>query len=293
MSNVKNIVLNDGNKIPELGYGVYLIDDREECAKLTLEAIKEGYRHIDTAQYYKNERAVGDAIRKSGIPREEFFVTTKIWISEYGYEKAKQAIDDSLRRLNIEYIDLMLLHQRYRDYIGAWKALEEAQKEGKIKSIGVSNFRIEELTNLLNNCNIVPSVNQIECHPYFQRNELKNFMKEHNIKTEAWFPLGHGNKKLLNDKTFISLAEKYNKTPAQIILRWHLQSNHIIFPKTIKVSHLQENLNIYDFELTEEDMNLINSMDKNKSFAQFPEWLNKIIYKSAEHIIYRTREDFD
>lgn len=290
---IKKIKLNDGNEIPELGYGVYLINDRKECTELVLKAIKEGYRHIDTAQYYRNERAVGDAIKLSGIPREEFFITTKIWINEYGYEKAKQAIEDSLRRLDVEYIDLMLLHQRYRDYIGAWKALEDAQREGKIKSIGVSNFRIEELTNLMEHSEIVPAVNQIECHPYYQREELKEFMKKNNIKTEAWYPLGHGDKKLLKEKVFMELGEKYNKSSAQIILKWHLQSNHIVFPKSIDLKHIKENIDLYDFELNEEEISRIKKLDKNSSYMQLPEWMIKLIYLSAEHIVYRKKEDFD
>lgn len=270
-----------------------MIGDRDTCKNIVSEAIKIGYRHFDTAQYYKNERAVGDAIRESGIPRKEFFVTTKIWISDYGYDKCKQAIEDSLKRLNIEYIDLVLLHQRYRDYIGAWKALEEAQKEGKIKSIGVSNFRIEELTNLLDNSNNIPVVNQIECHPYYQRKELKVFMKKYDIKTQAWFPLGHGDKKLLKEKVFVELGTKYNKTPAQIILKWHIQSNHIVFPKSLNIDHINENINIYDFDLTEEDMKEINKLNKERSYLPFPEFITKAMYGCVEKTLLRKKEDID
>lgn len=290
---INNIELDDGNIIPELGFGVYLINDRETCKNIVSEAIKIGYRHFDTAQYYKNERAVGDAIRESGIPRENFFVTTKIWISDYGYEKCKKAIDESLKRLNIDYIDLVLLHQRYKDYLGAWKALEEAKQEGKIKSIGVSNFRIEELTILLNNSTIKPVVNQIECHPYYIRNELKEFMNKNNIKTQAWFPLGHGDKKLLNEKILVDLGNKYNKTTAQVLLRWHIQNNHIIFPKSLNIEHIKENINIYDFELTKEDIENINKLNKEKSYIQLPEFLTKAMYYGVEKTIFRKKEEID
>lgn len=290
---IKDILLNDGTTIPELGYGVYLVSDRDQCRELVLETFKEGYRHIDTAQCYLNERAVGDAIRLCGIPREELYITTKIWICDYGYEKAKQAIEDSLRRLGVEYIDLMLLHQRYRDYIGAWKALEEAQREGKIKSIGVSNFRIEELKDLIEHTDVIPCVNQIECHPYYQREELKEFMKQYNIKTEAWYPLGHGDKKLLKEPVFVELGKKYNKTPAQIILRWHLQCDHIVFPNTKKVNHIKENLDIYDFVLTEEEMQRIKKLDKKRSYLPLPEFLLKLVYLNMEKVTYRKKEDFD
>ncbi|MDO4996721.1 MAG: aldo/keto reductase [Bacilli bacterium] len=290
---VKNIKLNDNNTIPEIGFGVYMINDRDKCKQIVQEAIKLGYRHFDTAQYYKNERAVGDAIRESGIDRSEFFVTTKIWISDYGYDKCKQAVEDSLKRLNIEYIDLVLLHQRYNDYIGAWKALEDAQKEGKIKSIGVSNFRIEELTDLLNNTSIVPVVNQIECHPYYQRKELKEFMDKNNIKTQAWFPLGHGDKKLLNEKIFTELGNKYNKTPAQVILKWHLECNHIVFPKSLNIDHIKENIDLYDFELSKEDMEEIDKLNKERSYLPLPEFLNKAMYCNAEKIFLRKKEDID
>lgn len=290
---IKNIKLNDGNSIPEIGFGVYMIYDRDKCKEIVQEAIKLGYRHFDTAQYYKNERAVGDAIRESGIPREEFFVTTKIWISDYGYDKCKKALEDSLKRLNLGYIDLVLLHQRYRDYIGAWKALEDYKKDGKIKSIGVSNFRIEELTNLLNNTDTIPVVNQIECHPYYQRKELKEYMNKYDIKTQAWFPLGHGDKKLLNEKIFIELGNKYNKTPAQIILRWHIQCNHIVFPKSLNVDHIKENKEIYDFELTKEDMEEIDKLNIERSYLPLPEFVTKAMYYSVEKTLLRRKEDID
>ena len=285
MDNVKRIELNDGYKIPQLGFGVYLISEHDECVKAVSAALKAGYRHIDTAQVYRNERAVGEAIKKSNIPRKEIFITSKIWISNYGYEKTKKAIDTSLERLDVDYIDLMLLHQRLDDYVGAWKALEEAKEEGKIRSIGVSNFTQKEMDILLKSAKIKPVVDQIECHPYYQRNDMRKYLSDLDIKMEVWYPLGHGDKKLLQEPLFSELAKKYNKSIVQIIMRWHIQKENIVFPKSLNPKHIEDNINIYDFELSESDMDRINAMDKNKSYVYVPSFMEKIFYTLVEKFL--------
>ena len=284
MEQIKTLRLNSGYDIPQLGFGVYLIWDYEECRQAVLKALEAGYRHIDTAQLYKNEHAVGDAIRESGIPREEVFVTTKIWTTNYGYDKAKAAIDKSLGKLKTDYIDLMLLHQHFEDYIGAWKALEEAVKAGKIRSIGVSNFRTDQIDEIVSSGTITPAVNQVECHPYFQQNAMRKYLTEKGIAMEAWYPLGHGDKKLMNEPLFKELAEKYQKSIVQVILRWHIQMGNIVFPKSLNEDHIRSNADIFDFELSEDDMQRIVAMDKNKSYFGWPEWLNRLSCKFSDKV---------
>ena len=213
------IILNDGNKIPQMGYGVNKISNDDEAEKCVLEALKVGYRHIDTAHAYFNERGVGRAIKKSGIPRKDIFLASKLWMTEYGEELSYKAIDKMLKRLDTDYIDLLLLHMPYDDYIGAYKAMEKAQKEGKVKSIGVSNFFGQKLDDILTKCTIKPVVDQVEAHPYFDQRDLAKKLEPYNIKIEAWFPLGHGDKNLIEEPIFSKLAEKYKKTNSQIILR--------------------------------------------------------------------------
>ena len=220
---MENIRLNNGTTIPAIGFGVFLIPDDGTCEKAVGEALKIGYRFIDTAAAYMNEVGVGKAIAKSGIKREEIYITSKLWLQDYGYEAAKKGIDGSLKNLNVDYIDLYLLHQPYFDTIGAWKALEEAVAEGKIKSIGISNHTIGFLEKLLPHMNIEPAINQMECNPLFQQKELRKFMAPHDIKMQAWYPLGHGSKELFNNEILKSIAQKHGKSVSQIILRWHLE----------------------------------------------------------------------
>ena len=256
------ITLNDGNKIPQFGLGVFQIPGDEKTKEACLEAFKLGYRHIDTAHAYQNEHGVGQAVKESGIPREEIWITTKLWPSEYGEGKTAKAIDKMLERLQTDYIDLLLLHQQFGDYLGAWKDMEKAVAEGKVKSIGLSNFESERLEEVLAAATINPSVLQVECHPYYQQNDLKKRIAPYNTVIESWYPLGHGDAALIEEPVFTKLAEKYGKTNAQIILRWHIQEGIIVFPKSSNPVHIKENIDIFDFELTEEEMNEIRQLDK-------------------------------
>ena len=256
------LTLNDGNKIPQFGLGVFQIPGDEKTKEACLEAFKLGYRHIDTAHAYQNERGVGQAVKESGIPREEIWITTKLWPSEYGEGKTAKAIDKMLERLQTEYIDLLLLHQQFGDYLGAWKDMEKAVAEGKVKSIGLSNFESERLEEVLAAATINPSVLQVECHPYYQQNDLKKRIAPYNTVIESWYPLGHGDAALIEEPVFTKLAEKYGKTNAQIILRWHIQEGIIVFPKSSNPVHIKENIDIFDFELSEEEMNEIRQLDK-------------------------------
>lgn len=256
------ITLNDGNKIPQFGLGVFQISGDEKTKEACLEAFKLGYRHVDTAHAYQNERGVGQAVKESGLPREEIWITTKLWPSEYGEGKTAKAIDKMLERLQTDYIDLLLLHQQFGDYLGAWKDMEKAVAESKVKSIGLSNFESERLEEVLAAATINPSVLQVECHPYYQQNDLKKRIAPYNTVIESWYPLGHGDAALIEEPVFTKLAEKYGKTNAQIILRWHIQEGIIVFPKSSNPVHIKENIDIFDFELTEEEMNEIRQLDK-------------------------------
>jgi diketogulonate reductase-like aldo/keto reductase len=270
------ITLNDGNKIPQLGYGVFLIPKDDDAEKCVLEALKIGYRHIDTAHAYFNERGVGRAMKKSGIPRKDIFLTSKLWITEYGEEASYKAIDKMLKRLDTDYIDLLLLHQPFNDYVGAYKAMEKAQKEGKVKSIGISNFYGEQLDDILTKCTVKPAVNQVEAHPYFDQRDLIKKLEPYGTKIEAWYPLGHGDNNLINEPIFVKLAEKYKKTNSQVILRWHIQKGFIVFPKSL--THIKENFEIFDFELTKEEMEEIAKVHKNKKYFDLPrdEYLKRL-----------------
>ena len=270
------ITLNDGNKIPQFGYGVFLISKDDDAEKCVLEALKIGYRHIDTAHAYFNERGVGRAIKKSGIPRKDIFLTSKLWITEYGEEASYKAIDKMLKRLDTDYIDLLLLHQPFNDYVGAYKAMEKAQKEGKVRSIGISNFYGEQLDDILTKCTVKPAVNQVEAHPYFDQRDLIKKLEPYGTKIEAWYPLGHGDNNLINEPIFVKLAEKYKKTNSQVILRWHIQKGFIVFPKSL--THIKENFEIFDFELTKEEMEEIAKVHKNKKYFDLPrdEYLKRL-----------------
>lgn len=260
------VTLNDGNKIPQFGLGVYMIMGDAPTKETCLEALKLGYRHIDTAHAYQNERGVGAAIKESGIPREKIWVTTKLWPSEYGEGKTAEAIDKMLERLGMDYIDLLLLHQQFGDYLGAWKDMEKAVKAGKVKSIGISNFESERLEEICEAATIKPSVLQVECHPYYQQNDLKKRIEKYGTIIESWYPIGHGDKNLLNEPVFTELAEKYQKNNVQIILHWQIQEGNIVFPKSTNLVHLRDNIDVFDFELTEDEMNKIKALDKGVRF---------------------------
>lgn len=258
------ITLNDGNKIPAVGFGVFMIPADGSTYKAVLEALKVGYRHIDTAAAYFNEAEVGKAVRDSGISREEIFVTSKLWLQDYGYEAAKKGIDTSLSKLGLDYIDLYLLHQPYGDVAGAWKALEEATAEGKIKSIGVSNMTPKLYTELTADFATKPAVNQVECNSLFQQKALRKVLAKDDVKLEAWYPLGHGDKSLLENPVITALAEKYGKNAGQIILRFEVQEGFIVLPKSTNPERIKGNIDIFDFELTSEEMDSIRGLDTGK-----------------------------
>lgn len=260
------ITLNDGTKIPQFGLGVYMIPEGEETYKAVFDALKMGIRHIDTAHAYQNERSVGQAVKDSGIPREDVWITTKLWPHEYGEGKTTVAIEKMLERLGTDYIDLLLLHQQFGDYLGAWKDMQKAVRAGKVKSIGISNFESERLEELCESAEIKPSVLQVECHPYYQQNALKKRIEKYGTVIESWYPIGHGDQELINESVFTRLAEKYRKSNVQIILRWHIQEGTIVFPKTTNPQHMKDNFDIFDFELTANEMAEIRKLDCGKRF---------------------------
>lgn len=260
------IKLNDGNLIPQFGTGVFQVPDGKETLGVVKNALNLGIRHIDTAHAYQNERSVGKAVKESGIVRKEIWITTKLWPSEYGEGVTSQAIDKMLQRLDTDYIDLLLLHQQFGDYLGAWKDMEKAVKDGRVKSIGLSNFESHRLEEVLDKATIYPSVLQVECHPYYQQKELKKRIAKYGTVIESWYPIGHGDKGLIQEPLFTQLAQKYHKTNVQIILRWHIQEGHIIFPRTMNPVHMKENFDIFDFELTATEMDVIRKIDSGKRF---------------------------
>lgn len=259
------VTLNNGNKMPLEGFGVFQITDPLECEKVVLQALENGYRLIDTAAAYFNEQAVGQAIRKSQIARQEIFVTTKLWIQDYGYDNAKKAIDTCLENLGLEYIDLILLHQAFGDYYGAYRALEDAYKEGKIKAIGVANFYPDRLVDLCMNMEITPAVNQIECHPFFQREEDIKIAQEYGVQIVAWGPFAEGGHNIFQHPVLIKIGEKYGKSAAQVVLRWNIQRGVIVIPKSVHENRIRENIDIWDFELSERDMNEIRQLNIGKT----------------------------
>lgn len=258
------ITLNDGNKIPAVGFGVFTIPNDGPTYDAVLQALKAGYRHIDTAAAYFNESDVGKAVRDSEIPREEIFITSKLWLQDYGYEAAKKGLETSLEKLGMDYIDLYLLHQPYGDVAGAWKALEEAKEDGVLKSIGVSNMTPKIWKEFLPQASTIPAVNQVECNPFFQQKELKALLAEHDVKIEAYQPLGSGNAAMLSHPAVTKIAEKYGKNAGQIVLRFELQEGLIILPRSTKPERIAGNIDLFDFELTEEEMNAIRAMDTGK-----------------------------
>lgn len=268
---MKNVKLNNGVEMPILGFGVYQIPDYEQCKKAVLEAFEVGYRHIDTASAYYNEKAVGDAIKESGIKREELFITTKLWISDAGYERAKKGFETSMEKLQLDYLDLYLIHQPFGDYYGSWKAMEELYEAKKIRAIGVCNFYPDRFVDFAENNKIKPAINQIETHPFFQREYDNKTMKEYGTQIESWGPFAEGRNYMFNNPILAGIGKKYNKSTAQVILRWLIQRNVVLIPKTVHKDRMIENFNVFDFELSEEDMNKIKAMDTGKSLF-FAHW---------------------
>ena len=258
------ITLRDGNTIPAVGFGVFLIPNDGSTYDAVTKALHLGYRHIDTAAAYFNEDEVGRAVRDSGIPRDEIFVTSKLWLQDYGYDAACKGIDASLKKLGLDYIDLYLIHQPYGDVPGAWKAMEDAQKAGKIKSIGVSNMTPNIWNHFVPQFDTMPTVNQVECHPFFQQKQLREVLDTCGAALEAYFPLGHGDEALLTHPLVTALAHKYNKTAGQIILRFEVQEGFVVLPKSTNPQHMADNIAIFDFSLTDEDMVRMGSLDTGK-----------------------------
>lgn len=277
------VKLNNGVEMPLISFGVYQIP-KEDTKRCVLDAIKSGYRGIDTAQSYFNESEVGDAIVECGVPREEFFITTKVWIDHYGYEECKASVEESLRKLKTDYLDLCLLHQPFSDYYGAYRALEELYAEGKIKAIGVSNFYPDRLTDIcMFDRKVIPAVNQVEVNPYNAQWCAQENMEKHGVKMEAWAPFGEGRNNLFTNEILVSIGKKYNKSSAQVMLRWLVQRGVIVACKSTHIERMQENINVFDFELTEEDMNSIKTLDTSNSLffshndPNMVEWFDKIV----------------
>lgn len=258
------VTLNDGNKIPAVGFGVFLIPNDGATYEAVTQALKAGYRHIDTAAAYFNEAEVGKAVKDSGIPREEIFITSKLWLQDYGYEAAKKGLETSLEKLGLDYVDLYLLHQPYGDVAGAWKALEEAKAEGKIRSIGVSNMTPKIWKEFVPQFATMPAVNQVECNPFFQQKELRALLAENDVKIEAYQPLGHGDETLLSHPDIVKLADKYGKNPGQIILRFEVQDGLIVLPKSTNPQRIAGNIDIFDFELSDGEMDSLRTLDTGK-----------------------------
>ena len=276
------VTLENGVKMPQLGYGVYQVT-KEECERCVLDALKVGYRLFDTAQSYFNEEEVGNAIVKSGVSREEIFLTSKVWIDHYGYEECRKSVLESLRKLKTDYIDLMLLHQPFSDYYGAYRALEDLYDEGKIKAIGISNFYPDRMVDLASFTRIKPMINQIEIHPYHQQVFSKEWHDKYGVQLEAWAPFGEGRGNMFELSELKEIGDKYGKTVAQVILRWHLQRGIVVIPKSTHLERMKENFNVFDFELAQEDMDVISKLDKNESSffshqdPSIVEWFGKLI----------------
>lgn len=258
------ITLNNGVKMPILGYGVYQIS-KEDCESCVLNAIKTGYRLIDTAQSYFNEESVGNAIEKCGVPRKELFITTKVWISNYGYDKTRESVLNSMKKLKVDYLDLVLLHQPFSDYYGAYHALEDLYKEGKLRAIGVSNFYPDRLSDICAFNEIIPQINQVETNPFNQQIEAQENMIKNNVQIEAWAPFGEGRNNIFQNQILKEIAEKYQKSIAQVVLRWLTQRGVVALAKSVNMNRMQENFNIFDFKLSDEDMDIIKTLDTKNS----------------------------
>lgn len=259
------VTLNNGVQMPILGYGVYQISDQAECEKCVLDAISVGYRSIDTAQAYRNEEAVGRAIKKSGVPREELFITTKVWISNAGYEQAKASIEESLRKLQLDYLDLVLIHQPFGDYYGTYRALEELYKAGTLRAIGVSNFYPDRYIDLVQFTEVVPAVNQVETHVFNQQVKAQEIMEKYHTQIESWGPFAEGKNNLFTNTTLQTVGDQYHKSTAQVALRYLIQRGVVVIPKTVSRNRMEENMNVFDFGLTPEDMAQIAALDTGES----------------------------
>jgi len=262
---MENVILNNGVEMPILGFGVYQVPDPNECETSVFEAIKAGYRLIDTAQAYGNEEAVGKAIKKSGVSRDELFITTKLWVSDVSYDKAKKAFEKSVKKLGLDYLDLYLIHQPYGDVHGAWHAMEELYKEGKIRAIGISNFQPDRVMDMIVFNEVVPAVNQIETHPFNQHIENQKFLVENKVQIESWGPFAEGRNDIFKNELLASIGKKYTKSIAQVILRWLTQRGIVAIPKSVRKERIIENFNIFDFKLSSEDMAAIATLDAGKS----------------------------
>ena len=258
---MQKVILNNGIEMPILGFGVFQVTDLKECENGVLGAIETGYRLIDTAASYMNETAVGNAIKKSGVPREDLFITTKLWVQDTGYEKTKKAFEKSLNKLQLEYLDLYLIHQPYDDVYGSWRAMQDLYKEGKIKAIGVSNFQPDRIMDLITFNEVVPAVNQVEVHPFNQQIEVQKFLTENKVQIESWGPFAEGKNNLFQNELLLGIALKYGKSIAQVVLRWLTQRGVIVIPKSVRKERIKENFNISDFELSVEDMVSISTLD--------------------------------
>ena len=283
------VTLSNGIKMPVLGYGVYQVT-KEECERCVLDALKAGYRSIDTAQSYFNEEEVGFAIQKSGVPRDDIFLTSKVWVEHYGYEECKKSVEESLRKLQTDYLDLMLLHQPFSDYYGAWRALEDMYEDGGLRAIGISNFYPDRMVDIASFARIRPMVNQVETHPHNQQIEAKKWMDKYGVQIEAWAPFGEGRGGLFENAVLMEIGEKYGKSAAQVILRWHIQRGVVVIPKSTHYDRMVQNLDVFDFVLTQEDMDKITALDKNESsfFSHYDpnmvEWfVNMVEERKKQH----------
>jgi 2,5-diketo-D-gluconate reductase A len=262
---MQKVMLNNGIEMPLLGFGVFQVPDPAECERSVYDAIQVGYRLIDTAASYQNEEAVGNAIKRSYVKREELFITTKLWIHDAGYEKTKKAFAKSLKKLQLDYIDLYLIHQPYNDVHGSWRAMEELYEQGKTRAIGVSNFQADRVIDLISFNRIVPGVNQIETHPFHQQIEMQKFLQKNGVKHESWGPFAEGKNDLFKNELLASIGKKYNKSIAQVVLRWLIQRGIVAIPKSVRKERMEENFNIFNFQLSVEDMQLILTLDQNVS----------------------------
>ncbi|MEW9500965.1 aldo/keto reductase [Jeotgalibacillus marinus] len=273
---MQTVTLNNGLKMPQIGLGVWRVEDGQVATDSVKQAIEVGYRSIDTAAIYKNEAGVGQGIKESGVPREELFITTKVWNSDQGFDSTIKAFDESLEKLGLDYVDLYLVHwpiPAKDKYIDTYKAMEKLYEDGKVKAIGVCNFEIEHLERLMAECTVKPVLNQIECHPYLGQHELKEFCAKNGIFVESWSPLMQGGA-VLEDKIVCNIAEKYGKEPAQVVIRWHLQSNAIVIPKSVTPSRIASNFDVFNFELTEDEMTCINDLDRSERKGPHPNDMN-------------------
>jgi 2,5-diketo-D-gluconate reductase A len=277
-ANIPYVTLNNGVKMPLLGFGVFQVP-AEETERVVIDAVAAGYRHLDTAAVYGNEEAVGAAIKRSGIPREELFVTTKLWVHDGGEEGTKRAFDASMKRLDLDYLDLYLIHQPYGDYYSYWRAMQDLYRQGLIRAIGVSNFYPDRLVDLIGNNEVTPAVNQVETHPYFQRAEYQTLMAERGVQIESWGPLAEGRNNIFGDPTLTAIGKAHGKSVAQVALRWLVQRGVIVIPKSVRPERIAENLDVFDFALTEDEMSRIAALDTGASVAfdhRDPEWVTRI-----------------